>query len=198
MRLAKELHDSIGQTLQLLKLKVDTIGSHHAEMSDRIQDLSALILNSISELRNLIDDLSPDTLEHLGLESAIRDLVRSYESNTGIGIQFQLWLNLRNGRFPPAVELGLYRIIQESVNNIIKHARAGTVTIQLTQLEGELLLMIEDDGVGFALDDKREEGNGLRNMAERCRVLGAELEVDTQPGAGCTINIRVPLANTYA
>jgi signal transduction histidine kinase len=160
-----------------------------------MQELVNLTSQTIGDVRDLIRDMSSYSLQHLGIESAIRNLIRTYEQHTELAIHFQTWITLKDEKsIPPPVALSVFRIVQEGINNIIKHARATHVTVQLTELPDAFLLMIEDDGIGFDYPEKKRsrDSYGLQNMAERCLVLNAELDIDSKPGHGCTINIRIP------
>lgn len=195
-RLMKELHDGIGQMLHVLKLKTDTLKDKFPQLNLALEDIAALIAQTISDVKSLIYDSMPYSLENLGLEGALRALVEQYQFNTRLDIQFQLWFNLKSKRFEKTLEIYIYRILQECLNNIAKHAQAKHVTIQLTQLPESLLLMVEDDGIGFNLEKKFKQNtgsSGLKNLIERCKIIHADVEIDTRPGHGCTVHITFPL-----
>ncbi len=195
-RLVKELHDGIGQMLSVLKLKIDSWldrpGSHRQELTD-ISDFTGLI---ITDVKNLVQDSMPYQLEHLGLVGAIRNLVTQYDLQQHLNVKCKVWVNIKDQQFSKSVEVFLYRVLQECIHNAIRHSGGNQITVQLTQLEGELLLMVEDNGVGFDLQEvlkQKQAPGGLRNIMERCNLAGADLEIDSQPGHGCTINIKLPI-----
>jgi two-component system sensor histidine kinase DegS len=180
----------------VLKLKVDTLKETFPQIYSSLGDVAGLISQTISDVNSLIYDSMPYSLENLGLEGAIRALVEQYEYNTRLHLQFQLWFNLTDIPFEKTLQIYIYRILQECLNNIAKHAKATHVTVQLTKLPDGLLLMVEDDGIGFDLEEKLKQNpgsSGLKNLIERCKLIHAEIDIDTVPGHGCTINIVFPL-----
>jgi PAS domain S-box-containing protein len=195
-RLIKELHDGIGQMLNVLKLKIDSWLGKPGAQAQELSDISEFTSLIIADIKNLVHDSMPYQLEHLGLAEAIRNLVAQYELQQKLNITFNVWVNVKNQHFGKGIEVFIYRVLQECVHNAVKHSGGNRITVQLTQLEGELLLMAEDNGVGFDLAEvlrQKQSPGGLRNIMERCSLAGADLEIDTQPGHGCTINIKVLL-----
>jgi PAS domain S-box-containing protein len=196
VRLVAELHDGIGQMLNVLKLKIDTLAEGLPAAGYRLWALSEFTSNIIAEIKLLVQDAMPYNLEHLGLDGAIRNLVAQYESKRKVKAQFRVWVTLTQSRFEKSLEMFVYRVVQESLNNAIKHANARNITVQLSQFPGQLLVMVEDDGAGFILADALKHNtarSGLKNLVERCSLVGAEIDIDTQPGHGCTITIMVSL-----
>ncbi|MBD0255848.1 MAG: PAS domain S-box protein [Cytophagales bacterium] len=195
-RLIKELHDGIGQMLNVLKLKIDSWLDKPGAQPQELADIAGFTGLIIADIKNLVHDSMPYQLEHLGLAGAIRNLVAQYELQPQLNVRFQVWVNVKDPHFGKGVEVFIYRVVQECLHNAVKHSGGDQITVQLTQLEGELLLMAEDNGGGFDLAEvlrQKQPAAGLRNIMERCNLVGADLEIDTQPGHGCTINIRVPL-----
>ena len=195
-RLIKELHDGIGQMLNVLKLKIDSLLDKPGAQRQELSDLSEFTGLIIADIKNLVHDSTPYQLEHLGLAGAIRNLVAQYELQQKLEITFNVWVNLKDQRFSKGLEVFIYRVLQECLHNAVKHSGGNQITVQLTQMEGELLLMAEDNGVGFNLSEalkRKQPSGGLRNIMDRCNLAGADLEIDTQPGHGCTINIKVPI-----
>jgi PAS domain S-box-containing protein len=195
-RLIKELHDGIGQMLNVLKLKIDSWLDKPGAPLQELAGASEFTGLIIADIKNLVHDSMPYHLEHLGLAGAIRNLVSQYELQQKLNIKFNVWVNVKDQRFGKGTEMFIYRVLQECIHNAVKHSGGNQITVQLTQLEGELLLMTEDNGIGFNLPEvlrRKQSPGGLRNIMERCNLAGADLEIDTQPGHGCTINIRVSL-----
>ncbi len=195
-RLIKELHDGIGQMLNVLKLKIDSWLDKPGAQPQELAGISAFTGLIIADIKNLVHDSMPYQLEHLGLAGAIRNLVAQYELQPQLDIRFKVWVNVKDPHLGKSIEVFIYRVVQECLHNAVKHSGGDQITVQLTQLEGELLLMTEDNGVGFNLPEvlrQKQSAGGLSNIMERCHLAGADLEIDTQPGHGCTINIRVPL-----
>ena len=196
VRLVAELHDGIGQMLNVLKLKIDTLAEAPPPAAYRLWALSEFTSQIIAEIKLLVQDAMPYNLEHLGLDGAIRNLCAQYESQEKVKVQFRVWVTLTQSRFEKSLEMFVYRVVQESLNNAIKHANARNITVQLSQFPGQLLIMVEDDGVGFILTEALKHNmtrSGVKNLMERCNLVGAEIDVDTQPGHGCTITIKIPL-----
>jgi PAS domain S-box-containing protein len=195
-RLIKELHDGIGQMLNVLKLKIDSWLDKPGAQAQELSNISEFTGLIITDIKNLVHDSMPYQLEHLGLAGAIRNLVAQYELQQKLNITFKVWVNVKDQYFGKGIELFIYRVLQECIHNAVKHSGGNQITVQLTQLEGELLLMAEDNGAGFDLAEvlmRKQSPGGLRNIMERCNLAGADLEIDTHPGHGCTINIKVPL-----
>ena len=195
-RLVKELHDGIGQMLNVLKLKIDSWLGKPGAQAEELAGISEFTGLIIADIKNLVHDSMPYQLEHLGLAGAIRNLVSQYELQQKLDLRFNVWVNVKDQRFGKGIEMFIYRVLQECLHNAVKHSGGDLITVQLTQLEGELLLMAEDNGAGFDLAGvlrQKQSPGGLRNIMERCNLAGADLEIDTQPGHGCTINIKVPL-----
>jgi signal transduction histidine kinase len=140
-------------------------------------------------MRLLIFDLRPQVLEAEGLAAALEARLKSVEERSGLktGLKVRLL-----GRLPAHVEDELYRIAQEALNNVLKHAQATQVNLHLIQTGTTLLMRIEDDGVGFDPVEKDGTGKlGLRAMVERARMIGGALSIESQPGAGARINLEV-------
>ncbi|MBD0255847.1 MAG: PAS domain S-box protein, partial [Cytophagales bacterium] len=176
VRLVAELHDGIGQMLNVLKLKIDTLAEGPPPAAYRLWALSGFTSQIIAEIKLLVQDAMPYNLEHLGLDGAIRNLCAQYESQGKVKVQFRVWVTLTQSRFEKPLEMFVYRVVQESLNNAIRHARARNITVQLTQFPGHLLLMVEDDGVGFRVADALQQTaarGGLKHLTERCRLVGA-------------------------
>ncbi|ADP70763.1 multi-sensor signal transduction histidine kinase [Rhodomicrobium vannielii ATCC 17100] len=198
-RIARELHDSLGQTLTLLQLGLDNLG-HTLPESDRIsRQLSALkaLANSFgSEVNRLAWEIRPTALDDLGLETAIRHLVETWGER--LNMQFDLRLPSIERRLDPTVETTLYRVVQEAITNIAKHAEATRVAVLLEANEKEVRLIIEDNGRGFSPGERDQHGAparrlGLLGIRERLSLVSGTLEVESSPGHGCTLFIVVPL-----
>jgi signal transduction histidine kinase len=129
-------------------------------------------------------------LDDFGLVPALERLVDTFREQTGIAVDFESTLP---ARLPPELETALYRIVQESLTNVVKHARAERVGVVLTRKENAVAVVIEDDGVGFEPGAAREGGLGLVGMRERIGLLGGRLEIESRPGSGTTFSAEVPL-----
>jgi signal transduction histidine kinase len=191
-RLARELHDETGQALTSILLGLRTVeeAGDEAEIRAAIAEVRDLVRATLQDVRQLAVELRPKALDDFGLVAALERLTQSFEEQTGIGIDFQS--RLPAGRLPPEVETALYRIVQESLTNIVKHARAGKVSILIGRKAGAVSVVVEDDGVGFDPARPREEGLGLIGMRERVSLLGGRLTIESRPGAGTTFVAEVP------
>ena len=193
-RLARELHDETGQALTsiLLGLKrleetVEGDGSSAA-----IGDLRELVVATLQDVRRLAVELRPKVLDDFGLVPALERLTETFAEQTGILVRFESGLG--GERLPPEVETALYRIVQESLTNIVKHARAQTISIAVTRKPGAVTVVVEDDGHGFDPADVREGGFGLEGMRERVGLLDGRLQVESGEGVGTTLVAEVPIA----
>ncbi len=192
-RLARELHDETGQALTsiLLGLRGLEEAKDPETLRTAVSEVRALVRSTLQDVRRLAVELRPKALDDFGLVAAVERLTDSFAEQTGIGIEFVP--HVGEERFPPEVETALYRIVQESLTNVLKHARAGHVSIVLTQKDGSASVVVEDDGIGFEPARARDGGLGLVGMRERVGLLGGRLTVESRPGAGTTFVAEVPL-----
>lgn len=190
-RFAIELHDGIGANLATLKLYLSALENPKAPSKELSQRASLLLDTSFVELRQLIHNLSPRTLTQLGLVEAIRkitvDISQSHQ---------QLHIAFEHDELPESMEeiksINLYRIIQELLQNTLKHAQATQISIELRHLNHQFQLHYHDNGRGF-LPTQTTHGNGLTNIESRVMLLNGKLHIDTAPGQGFTIRIEIPL-----
>jgi signal transduction histidine kinase len=204
-RIARELHDQIGQALTSLLLTLRAL-EDEADRSEepsvssvRLQEVKAIVADTLDGVRDLALGLRPSVLDDLGLVPALRRVVRTFNTRHALAIDFQP-VRLEGVRLPPAVETALYRIVQEALTNVVQHASASRVSLLLEARADTVTLIVEDDGLGFQVDslmhgaaDKR--WLGLYGMRERAELLGGMLTVESAPGAGTTVFVRVPLHN---
>ncbi len=197
-RVARELHDETSQSLTALVMGLETALTTlpQGAARDRLQEIKAIAVRALEELHLLLLDLRPSVLDDLGLMSAIRWCAERHLKPLGIAVRCE-FAGLEH-RFPPEVETALFRVVQEAVTNIAKHAEAETVLIQCTAAEGQVTIEIEDDGKGFepqTLTPSREAGTGLglTGMRERVELLGGTVEIESAPEQGTRIVLSVPL-----
>jgi signal transduction histidine kinase len=189
-QIGRELHDNINQILAVTKAYVDTAVLEDDKRHEFLQrSLNSLDL-AINEIRKMSKSLVPPSMGKDGLVESVSDLVEHIRQINRFSIQFRFEKeNLSNLGEPQ--QLALYRIVQEQVNNIIKHAEAHNVSIELTGRNGHVSLFIHDDGKGF--DPKaRSRGVGLSNIMSRIEVFGGNMELITAKGAGCTLKVQLP------
>jgi signal transduction histidine kinase len=192
-RLARELHDETGQALTSILLGLKPLEERATNDEDRsaVRSLRELVVSTLQDVRRLAVELRPSVLDDFGLTSAVERLAESYREQSGLHVDLQAQLGKE--RLPPVVETALYRIIQEALTNIVKHAGASRVSILLTQRDGTAVAVLEDDGAGFDTGAIRGDGLGLVGMRERVGLLGGRLRIESSPGAGTTVRAEVPL-----
>lgn len=199
-RVARELHDELGQALAALALRIETvkrmISSKPDQAKSLLEETQSLVNDSSERMYGLILALRPSVLDDLGLEAALRSQADRLLSNTSIA--FELDAKHLTRRLAPEIETGLYRIFQEALINIVRHADAHRVSIRLAQMDGWFHGEIEDDGRGFDPQGiqpgaDNPKGLGLMGMQERVAQLGGRLEISSQVGHGTHISIQVPL-----
>jgi len=193
-RIAGELHDSLGQSLSLIKNHAQLVLTQKKLAADTrkgVETISETTSAAIAEMRRISQDLHPYQLDHLGLTGALNALIEGV-GNAG-GIAFEKKFDMVDDIFPPHMAANLYRIVQEGVNNILKHSHAKHARITLERDLHEIRLFMEDGGRGFNPGELRK-GMGLKNMTERARMLGGRLKLDSAPGKGVRIEIIIPIS----
>jgi signal transduction histidine kinase len=195
-RIARELHDGVGPALASLNIRLRTVHKllerDRHQAADEIEDLARQAQAGIQDIRRLIHDLRPAALDELGLVPALREYVVRYQQEQDVEVA--LALPEGDERLPPALETGLFRIVQEALANVAKHARARRVEVVMTRRRGEVSLHVADDGQGFDPQAPRSGTHlGLRSMRERVEQLGGQFETETAPGAGATVRAVIPL-----
>jgi PAS domain S-box-containing protein len=198
-RIARDLHDQLGQPMTVLRMELDALESRSADpMSFTAQ--AARMRGIAEELDRNIDfltwDLRPAALDHLGLAAALAKLVNGWSERFGVAAEFGASWPERC-RLSPETEANLYRLTQEALHNIAKHAAAQHVSVLLERRDYQAVLIIEDDGRGFVLGDVSTEpardGLGLVSMRERATLVGGEFHVESAPNQGTSIYVRVPM-----
>lgn len=193
-RIAREVHDELGQMLTVLKLETSMCELAYADLDpglrDRLNSMKRLIAQLFQLVRDVATALRPPILD-AGIASAIEWQARRFEARTHIPCLVQVPENLPS--LPDATAIGLFRILQESLTNVMRHAEAHTVELSLTLSDGVLCMRIADDGKGFDLRAERPASFGLVGMRERVLIMGGQLHLDTLPGEGTTLRIHIPL-----
>ena len=191
-RLARELHDETGQALTSILLGLKSLEEtlQTGESQEAMARLRELVVATLQDVRRLAVELRPSALDDFGLVAALERLTSAFAEQTGIAVDFGAALG--SDRLPGELETALYRIVQESLTNVVKHARARHVSIALTRMEGYVTAVVEDDGQGFD-PDAEGDGFGLIAMRERLGLLGGRLRIESSPGAGTAIAADVPL-----
>jgi signal transduction histidine kinase len=192
-RLARELHDETGQALTSILLGLKPLEQIAATEDARaaVASLRELVVSTLQDVRRLAVELRPSALDDFGLVAAVERLADSLRDQSGL--QVDLEARLAEERLPREMETALYRIIQESLTNIVKHAGASRVSILLTHRDGSIAAVIEDDGSGFDPRATTHAGIGLVGMRERVGLVGGRLWIESAAGSGTTVLAEVPL-----
>jgi two-component system, NarL family, sensor histidine kinase UhpB len=191
-RIARELHDEIGQTLTVALLMLKrAVDRSPAEIRGELADTQEAVRAGLDEVRSIARRLRPDALEDLGLHSALNALCSEFAQATGISVvkHIALQFALQSDRLKPDVELVCYRIAQEGLTNIARHAAAGKVWLDLHATADQLTLRIADDGVGGVV----VEGAGINGMRERALLVNATLTITSPVGEGTEVRLVIPL-----
>lgn len=188
-RIAQELHDDIGQQLTAIKMAWNNFLKENKQ-NDSAQELQKNLDELAEDVRTLSHRMMPKALVQLGLQAAIEDLVNKHSQQSGVDAHFEYY-NLRD-RYDGRIEKTIYRIAQEALNNIVKHAKATEVNVQLYGQESWLTMMIEDNGQGFASEETM--GKGLFNMENRAKLLKGEVNIESSPEQGTVVFVKIPVA----
>jgi signal transduction histidine kinase len=194
-RIARELHDSTSQALTSLLVGLRNLedSPDPDALHTRLEDLRALVGATLEDVHALVWQLRPTVLDDLGFATALKRLVEDYQSRYAIHVDF-----LMHGvaeRLSPELETTLYRIVQEGLTNIARHAQAHHASILIERHDGSIRIIIEDDGTGFdpAQVRQQEQSLGLQGIRERARLFGGDLIIESQPGQGTSLFVRLPL-----
>ena len=186
-----ELHDNINQILATSRLYLECIASSDKIRKDLVEDSRGLVIKGMDEIRNLSQALLPPSLGQVGLTEALTDLIEKIQKANKTLFTTQ-WKNIEESLLSEKMKLTVFRIVQEQINNILKHANATTVLITISQSLNKLELNIVDDGVGFDTAQKRK-GVGLRNIESRSSLFHGNVTINSEPGKGCKLNVIFPI-----
>jgi len=198
-RIARDIHDQVGQQMTALRLNLaalDTSDGGNEELHRKIEQAKTIAERVDSDVDFLAWELRPAALDDIGLVEAIGNFVREWSKHSGVEAQFHS-MGIDKQRLAPETETNLYRIMQEALNNTMKYAHSKRVDVLLERRDHHVMLIVEDDGVGF--DPKEQaraegaKGLGLIGMRERVALVGGSLEIESKPDEGTTIFARVPL-----
>jgi PAS domain S-box-containing protein len=195
-RISREIHDELGQKLTVLKMSVSRLRQALPREPEALQSSARAILDSIDGLLRTVRDVStelrPAVLDHLGLVDAIKWQARQFETRTGIPCPVRSRLEgvlVDSGR-----TTDLFRVVQEALTNVVRHARATRVQIQMLREAGDLLLEVSDNGQGIKQEDQnRQTSLGLLGIRERIQALGGTVELSSTPSSGTRLRVRIPL-----
>jgi signal transduction histidine kinase len=191
-RLARELHDETGQALTaiLLGLRGVEDAATVEDAQSRAAALRERVVETLRDVRRLAVELRPSALDDFGLVPALERLADTFRAESGLAVELEA--RIGEARLPAEAETALYRIVQEALTNVFKHAEAERVSIVLTQKDGKVAAVIEDDGRGFDPERERDAGLGVAGMRERVALVGGRLTLESAAGAGTTLVVEVP------
>ena len=195
-RIARELHDSTSQSLTSLMVGLRTLDSacDDPQVHCQTQELRQVAGHVLEDVHNLAVQLRPAVLDDLGLSAALERLVHEWQKRHRI--QADVVVHLGSERLPDPIETALYRIVQEALTNVARHARARLISVLVERRQKEIVAVIEDDGQGFDLQRVHRDGHlGLLGIRERAELLGGSLTIESSPGQGASLFIRLPLAH---
>jgi len=192
-RIAVELHDSLGQNLLVIKNRALLNALTHPDEQAQTQfnEFSDAVSQTLEEVRTISHDLRPPHLDQLGLRTALVAMIEQVAASSPI--RFTQELDECDGRFAPGDDITLYRIVQECLNNILKHSGATDALVRLRVDDHRAMLTIRDNGCGFATENRTHVGLGLQGIEERARILGGTPTIDSTPGQGTTVTVRIEL-----
>lgn len=194
-RIARELHDELGQRLTALKMELSALPGVGTQVArqERVDGLLSMLDDTLASVRRISSDLRPMMLDDLGLNAAIEWLAR--DTARRMGIEITVRLNENDAPVDDRVATAVFRMVQEALTNVTRHARATGVTVTLRQHDGELELVVEDNGGGYPESAMQREGSfGLLGMRERASMLGGWLEHGNAPGGGARLTVQLPLS----
>ncbi len=194
-KVAREIHDELGQALLALKMDVAMLSENLNDVSPLLQGKTSSMMNlinrTVESVRNIATNLRPAVLD-LGVVPALEWLIDEYIKHVGLNCFFET--NEDDLQLPDEVATGIFRIVQESLTNVARHARASKVEITLLHENGELCLMVKDDGIGVDVSKSMaRKSYGLTGIRERAIMMGGELSLDSSPGKGATLTVVVPM-----
>ena len=197
--LARELHDELGQTLTAIKLELARLIPLFKEERlsvgvDRLQSLVGLAEIGIASVKRITTDLRPATLDHLGLPAAVRWEAITFRARTGL--RCRVATGPEKTSLSAEQEIGVFRILQEALTNVVRHARASAVDVRLTETRGLFELRVRDNGRGITQAEARAPSAiGLLGMRERAALIGGALEIGGRRGRGTNVTVRIPLSS---
>ncbi|OEK00996.1 hypothetical protein BFP97_05490 [Roseivirga sp. 4D4] len=193
-RIAQELHDGIGQAISSISLNLNALEPELEKFNHRFQEIYGVlkgeIENTMQEVRTISHNLTPRILEDYGLQHALEHLCATIDDSTDV--ELHLHFNGEALDFKDGIGIGLYRMIQEAVNNALRHGAPKVVNVHLTRTDHELLVLVEDDGCGFDVENT-PKGLGMNNIESRAHLLKGEVHFDSNEQSGTTVSINIPI-----
>jgi two-component system CheB/CheR fusion protein len=192
-----ELHDQLGQQMTVLRLKLDVLKKmcdNNEELGEQVDEIQKVARQLDSDVDFLAWKMRPTVLDDIGIVAALDQYIRQWSAHFNIPTEFDV-KRFNKTRLKPEVETNFYRITQEALNNIYKHAKASKVNVLLEPRDGSVVLIIEDNGIGFESDTQIsvEKGMGLLGMNERAALIGGKFEIESTESTGTTVYVSVPV-----
>ena len=192
-RIARELHDSTGQSLTSLLVGLKNLKAvDNAAVPERIEELRDIVGHTLDEVRQMAWQLRPSALDDLGLVSALQRYITDFQKRFNVQVDFVA--KGIDGRLPVEFETSIYRMVQEALTNIARHAQATAASVIIDRRHNTLRVIIEDNGVGFLPSARREKSLGLQGIRERAALLNGTLTIEAEPGHGTSLFIAMPLS----
>jgi signal transduction histidine kinase len=202
IKIAREVHDDLGQVLSALRMELSLLNQNLLESSETaprqriLQELSTmshLVDDTIRSVRRIITELRPEVLDHLDLSSALEWQIQEFRARTGTKTSFQS--NLVESPLNQEGVTAIFRILQETLTNVYRHAQATNVQVKLIEDQDFIILEVRDNGKGITDEDSRKSGSfGILGMKERVLLLGGTLSMEGEPGKGTTVRVAIPLS----
>jgi signal transduction histidine kinase len=193
--LSRELHDQIGQALTAAKINIDMLRSTTpADLAARLDENATILDRLLQQTRQISLDLRPPLLDDLGLVPALRWYVDQQAERAGLQAKFSA--DPLADDIPPHLQIACFRIAQEAITNVVRHARAKNLTVELRRAGAALLLVVQDDGIGFdpaKVEERGETTLGLMGIKERSALAGGWARIISSPGKGTRVDVRLPL-----
>lgn len=191
VRIARDLHDGIGQMLAAARMALGNFLAKKKVENQHIQSSLDLLEESIKEIREISHNMMPGALTKLGLSTALKQFVNKINALDGVQIELQI-IGIKE-RLSEKIETMLYRVVQEILSNVIRHAEASKVSIELVKHENELVLIVVDNGKGFDSEEAKNQGIGIKNVATRVEYLNGSVNFDSAIGRGTSVIVEIPL-----
>lgn len=186
LRIARELHDEIGQTLTFSLMSLANVAADHPEWEAELAQPRESLRAALEQTRAIASALRPGVLEDLGLRAALADLTHRVERESGLRIERTVEVS---AALTDDQELVIFRVCQEALTNVLRHARASAIHVRLAETGGRMVLEVADDGMGYA----GGRGAGVEGMAERASLVAGTLNIDARPGGGSSVRLSLPL-----
>lgn len=198
-RVAREIHDGPAQSMANVVLRMEfcekLMDMEPGKVRGELKEIKEIVRNNLQDVRKIIFDLRPMALDDLGLLPALKRYIQDFREKNDIDTEMTFYG--RESRLEPTLEIALFRLMQEALNNVVKHARASSVRVNMEMKPEWVKAVVEDDGKGFDLEKVLANNTGshfgLISMRERTDLLGGEMNIDTQPGMGTKVSFKVPV-----